>query len=116
MKFIPAEDGQVLHRLELSRRNLEILLAKLDDPLSKRQLVDPDWHIVVAATEDAVETDKGYFVPGRPSSYQWRTRSTTPTGHRGRCTCLAPRRRYESRRDEAASHHQRHRGTFDQFR
>lgn len=65
MKFIPAEDGQVLHRLELSRRNLEILLAKLDDPLSKRQLVDPDWHIVVAATEDGtVETDKGYFVPG----------------------------------------------------
>lgn len=64
MKFIPAEDGQVLHRLELSRRNLEILLAKLDDPMSKRQLVDPDWHIIVAATEDAVETDKGYFVPG----------------------------------------------------
>lgn len=66
MKFIPAEDGQVLHRLELTRRNLEILLAKLDDPLSKRTLVDPDWHIIVTATEDGiVETDRGYFVPGR---------------------------------------------------
>lgn len=64
MKFIPAEDGQVLHRLELTRRNLEVLLAKLDDPLSKRQLVDPDWHVIVAATEDHIETDKGYFVPG----------------------------------------------------
>lgn len=69
MKFIPAEEGQVLHRLELTRRNLEILLAKLDDPLSKRQLVDPDWHVIVGATEEhdqsiTVETTKGYFVPG----------------------------------------------------
>lgn len=65
MKFTPAEEGQVLHRLELTRRNLEALLAKLDDPLSKRALVDPDWHIVVNATEDGiVETDKGLFVPG----------------------------------------------------
>lgn len=64
MKFIPAEEGQVLHRLELTRRNLEILLAKLDDPLSARSLKDPDWHIVVTATEDHVETDKGMFFPG----------------------------------------------------
>ena len=51
MKFIPAENGQVLHRLELTRRNLQVLLAKLDDPLSKRTLADPDWHIIVSATE-----------------------------------------------------------------
>ena len=64
MKFIPAEDGQVLHKLELTRRNLEVLLAKLDDPLSHAALKDPDWHIVVNAVEDHVETDKGFFVPG----------------------------------------------------
>lgn len=64
MKFIPAEDGQVLHRLELTRRNLLTLLAKLDDPLSKREIIDGDWHIVVHATEDEIETDSGIFFPG----------------------------------------------------
>lgn len=65
MKFTPAENGLVLHRLELTRRNLETLLAKLDDPLSKRSLVDPDWHIIVSASEDGtVETTRGMFVPG----------------------------------------------------
>lgn len=51
MKFIPADDGQQLHRLELTRRNLQVLLAKLDDPLSARQIVDPDWRIIVGAVE-----------------------------------------------------------------
>lgn len=64
MKFIPAENGQILHRLELTRHNLEVLLAKLDDPLSQRKLVDPDWHVLIEATEEHVETTKGYFVPG----------------------------------------------------
>ena len=54
MKFVPAAEGQVLHRLELTRRNLEVLLAKLDDPLSQRQLLDPDLYVVVAAKEDHV--------------------------------------------------------------
>lgn len=54
MKFIPAAEGQVLHRLELTRRNLEVLIAKLDDSESKRQLVDRDWHVVVQAREDHV--------------------------------------------------------------
>lgn len=73
MKFIPAEDGQVLHRLELTRRNLETLLAKLDDPLSNRKLIDPDWHIIVGAEEEyhpdgsctiPIETEEGVIVPG----------------------------------------------------
>ena len=38
MKFI---DGEI-PVLELTRRNLETLLAKLDDPLSARTLLDPD--------------------------------------------------------------------------
>lgn len=39
--------------LELTRRNLEGLLAKLDDPNSARTLIDPDWVIEVKAVEDA---------------------------------------------------------------
>lgn len=38
--------------LELTRRNLETLLAKLDDPLSARRLVDPDNRVEVRAVED----------------------------------------------------------------
>jgi hypothetical protein len=51
MKFVPAGEGRKLHRLELSRRNLEILLKKLDDPLSGVGLVDPDNRIIVGAVE-----------------------------------------------------------------
>jgi hypothetical protein len=51
MKFVPADEGCKLHRLELSRRNLEILLRKLDDPLSGVGLVDPDNRIIVGAVE-----------------------------------------------------------------
>ncbi len=38
--------------LELSRRNLQALLDKLDDPKSARMLVDPDRLIAVVAVED----------------------------------------------------------------
>lgn len=38
--------------LELTRRNLETLLAKLDDPNSKRTLIDPSNHIAVVAVEN----------------------------------------------------------------
>ena len=38
--------------VELTRRNLETLLAKLDDPLSQRTLVDPDDSIAVRAVEN----------------------------------------------------------------
>jgi hypothetical protein len=50
MKFIPSDDTPTL---ELTRRNLETLLAKLDDPKSLRTLLDPDEHIYVRAVEDA---------------------------------------------------------------
>lgn len=50
MKFIPA-DGQ--HMLELSRRNLETLLEKLDDPNSARTLISPGGEIAVRAVEDS---------------------------------------------------------------
>lgn len=38
--------------LELSRRNLETLLAKLDDPASARTLVAPTHDIAVRAVEN----------------------------------------------------------------
>jgi hypothetical protein len=38
--------------LELTRRNLETLLMKLDDPLSHRTLLDPDGVILVRAVEN----------------------------------------------------------------
>lgn len=40
--------------LELTRRNLEALLAKLDDPESARTLVSPCGRISVRAVEDKV--------------------------------------------------------------
>lgn len=52
MKFIDG-NSQGLHSLELTRRNLQALLDKLDDPDSARTLVDPDWEIRVTAVEDA---------------------------------------------------------------
>lgn len=59
--------------LELSRRNLETLLAKLDDPRSSRTLIDPDNKIAVTA----VENDEHYAdrAPGEvymPTSGEYR--------------------------------------------
>jgi hypothetical protein len=51
MKFIE-NSGGVRHRLELSRRNLETLLAKLDDGLSERVLIAPGGLIEVSGVED----------------------------------------------------------------
>lgn len=58
MKYFSAKGGRVA-KVELSRRNLEALLAKLDDPLSNRTLMkqeekeDGDDFIVVQAVEDS---------------------------------------------------------------
>lgn len=52
MKFIEREEPRQFHMLELTRRNLEILLRKLDDPLSAATLVDGDNQIVVRAVEN----------------------------------------------------------------
>jgi hypothetical protein len=50
MKYI--EEYNATPVLELTRRNLEGLLAKLDDPDSARTLMDPDFKIYVKAVED----------------------------------------------------------------
>jgi hypothetical protein len=53
MKYIEgfAENNQGA-TLELTRRNLTTLLAKLDDPLSVRTLLSPCGKIYVKAVED----------------------------------------------------------------
>lgn len=50
MKYISRHMG--LPTLELTRRNLETLLAKLDDPASARELIDPENKIIVKAVEN----------------------------------------------------------------
>ncbi len=40
------------HRIELTRRNLEILLAKLDDPLSARTIADGTTGFRITAVEN----------------------------------------------------------------
>lgn len=57
MKYI--EGDQPI--LELTRRNLQVLLAKLDDPYSARMLLDPDGMIFVRA----VENDEHYKAENR---------------------------------------------------
>lgn len=52
MKYIPVGMFDGLPTVELTRRNLQTLLAKLDDPSSARTLIDPDWIIAVKAVED----------------------------------------------------------------
>ena len=53
MRYIPADDDVPIPILELSRRNLQALLDKLDDPASVRILIDPDEQIAVRAVEDS---------------------------------------------------------------
>lgn len=52
MKYITSEIIGDLPVVELTRRNLIVLLEKLDDPLSLRTLVDGDDKIAVRAVED----------------------------------------------------------------
>lgn len=49
MKFI---EGDTRHVIELTRRNLRLLLLKLDDPLSDRTLIAPGSRVEVRAVED----------------------------------------------------------------
>lgn len=56
MKFIEAVDSPMaLPTIELTRRNLEVLLAKLDDSLSRRTIIKDGY--AVKAVED------GPFLP-----------------------------------------------------
>jgi hypothetical protein len=59
MKAIVAirEHRQQIVGIELTRRNLEILLAKLDDPASARTILDGETGFRVTA----VENDAHYF-------------------------------------------------------
>lgn len=52
LKFIPSSENDLVGTLELSRRNIEILIAKLSDPKGARTLIDPDGRIAVRAVED----------------------------------------------------------------
>lgn len=45
-------DNKHMPMVELTRRNLQILLEKLDDPQSVRTIGDPDWKILVRAVEN----------------------------------------------------------------
>ena len=73
MKVKRHEDGSF--HLELTRRNLTALLAKLDDPLSARTLTkfgETGEYIVVKAVED--EEHYANRAPGvvyMPSSGEW---------------------------------------------
>ena len=49
MKYQPGNPAVI----ELTRRNLEVLLAKLDDPNSVRMIGDPDGHVLVRAVENS---------------------------------------------------------------
>jgi hypothetical protein len=50
--------GRPIVRIELTRRNLEVLLAKLDDPKSARTIIKDEDDISGAVT--AVENDVHY--------------------------------------------------------
>jgi hypothetical protein len=58
VKYIP--EGRGLPVLELTRRNLETLLAKLDDPDSARTLLSPQGPGLRLIAVVAVEDDAHY--------------------------------------------------------
>jgi hypothetical protein len=64
VKYLPDENPPVL---ELSRRNLQVLLAKLDDPLSLRELESPRGPGEPYIRVKAVENEEHYAdrAPGR---------------------------------------------------
>lgn len=71
MKYIP--DAEPWPVVELTRRNLQALLDKLDDPASARTLLDPDHQIMVRAVEDDIHYHDR--PPGdiyMPSTGEWR--------------------------------------------
>lgn len=53
MKFLRRGSYQDLPMVELTRHNLEVLLAKLDDPASARTIVDGTGQVAVKAVENA---------------------------------------------------------------
>lgn len=53
MKYIDDSSYGDFPTMELTRRDLQALLDKLDDPLSNRTLIDGDRRVAVTAVEDA---------------------------------------------------------------
>ncbi len=53
MKYIPAGEEDPVAIVELTRRNLTVLLAKLDDSASRRAIIDGEQRVMVHAVEDA---------------------------------------------------------------
>lgn len=51
MRYVPGV-GHGRPVLELTRHNLLVLLAKLEDPTSHRMIIDPDHLIIVQAVRD----------------------------------------------------------------
>lgn len=64
VKYISAENGRPV--IELTRRNVSALLAKLDDPLSSRSLIDGEGRILVRAIEEE-DRAGGEMAPARLS-------------------------------------------------
>jgi hypothetical protein len=72
MKFTEARNGD-LPVVELTRRNLQTLLAKLDDPKSYRMLIDGEHKIAVRAVEDETHyTDRAPGVVYMPTAREYR--------------------------------------------
>lgn len=68
MKYI-AKTEAGMPMLELTRRNLQALLDKLDDPKSARMIIAPDRLIAVRAVEDEEHySDRAPGVVFMPSS------------------------------------------------
>jgi hypothetical protein len=73
MRFVAERDRYFgVPVVELTRHNLTVLLAKLDDPRSARMIVDPDHMIAVRAVEDVEHyTDRPAGPMFMPSSQEW---------------------------------------------
>jgi hypothetical protein len=66
-------------RLEVTRRNLETLLGKLDDPVSERALIDSDNQIIVIAVEnEAHYSDRAPGEVAMPTALITRVDVVTP--------------------------------------
>lgn len=72
MRYLPASGGAA-PILELSRHNLLVLLAKLDDPASKRMLIAPTEDIAVVAVENPAHyADRDPGLVKMPTSGEYR--------------------------------------------
>ena len=72
MRYLPVTEAG-MPMLELTRRNLQALLDKLDDAQSARMIVAPDRSIVVRAVEDDEHySDRAPGIVFMPSTGEFR--------------------------------------------